>query len=36
MLPQRRVLDLAPGLIKDNQNEELEQLSRILEGSMNW
>lgn len=37
MLPQRRVLDLAPGLAgKDNQNEELDQLSSILEGSMSW
>jgi hydroxyacid-oxoacid transhydrogenase len=37
MLPQRRVLDLAPGLAgKENQAEELEQLSTILEGSMSW
>ncbi|BEI87691.1 uncharacterized protein CcaverHIS019_0104090 [Cutaneotrichosporon cavernicola] len=37
MLPQRRVLDLAPGLAgKDHQAEELEQLSTILEGSMSW
>lgn len=36
MLPQRRVLDLAPILVKDNQSEELDQLSHILEGSMKW
>lgn len=36
MLPQKRVLDLAPLLVKDNQNEELDQLSHILEGAMRW
>jgi hydroxyacid-oxoacid transhydrogenase len=36
MLPQRRVLDLAPRLVKDNQAEELDQLSSILEGAMAW
>ncbi|WOO76607.1 Hydroxyacid-oxoacid transhydrogenase, mitochondrial [Vanrija pseudolonga] len=36
MLPQRRVLDLAPLLIKDNQAQELEQLQGILEGAMRW
>jgi hydroxyacid-oxoacid transhydrogenase len=36
MLPQRRVLDLAPRLVKDNQAQELDQLSSILEGAMAW
>ncbi|KAK4685544.1 hydroxyacid-oxoacid transhydrogenase, partial [Tremellales sp. Uapishka_1] len=36
MMPQRRVLDLAPILSKDDKSEEREQLSRIIEGSMGW
>jgi len=36
MLPQRRVLDLAPRLVKDNQAQELEQLAGIVEGAMSW
>lgn len=36
MLPQRRVLDLAPRLVKDNQAQELDQLSHILQGAMTW
>ncbi|ORY34118.1 putative alcohol dehydrogenase [Naematelia encephala] len=35
-LPQRRVLDLAPILSKDNKDEEREQLTQIIEKSMNW
>ncbi|ADV20288.1 hydroxyacid-oxoacid transhydrogenase [Cryptococcus gattii E566] len=35
-LPQRRVLDLAPVLAKNNNAEEREQLSHIVERSMNW
>ncbi|KAL7421768.1 hypothetical protein Q5752_003539 [Cryptotrichosporon argae] len=36
MLPQRRVLDLAPVLAKDDQAEQREQLSHILEQSLAW
>ncbi|WVO16306.1 hypothetical protein L204_103981 [Cryptococcus depauperatus] len=35
-LPQRRVLDLAPLLAKDNNTEEREQLAHIVENSMSW
>ncbi|OCF40490.1 hydroxyacid-oxoacid transhydrogenase [Kwoniella heveanensis CBS 569] len=35
-LPQRRVLDLAPVLAKDNLAEEKEQLAKIVEGSLVW
>ncbi|KAK8864297.1 hypothetical protein IAR55_001543 [Kwoniella newhampshirensis] len=35
-LPQRRVLDLAPVLAKDNLAEEKEQLASIVEKSLNW
>ena len=35
-LPQRRVLDLAPLLSKDDKTEEREQLTGIIEGAMNW
>ncbi|WWD17406.1 hypothetical protein CI109_101847 [Kwoniella shandongensis] len=35
-LPQRRVLDLAPVLAKDNLAEEKEQLAAIVEKSLNW
>lgn len=35
-LPQRRVLNLAPGLSKDNAAEEKEQLAGIVEASMSW
>ena len=35
-LPQRRVLNLAPGLSRDNQEEEKEQLSGIIEKSLSW
>lgn len=36
MLPQKRVLDLAPILAKDNLEQEKEQLTGIIEASMNW
>jgi hydroxyacid-oxoacid transhydrogenase len=36
MLPQKRVLDLAPILAKDNLEQEREQLTGIIEASMNW
>lgn len=35
-LPQRRVLDLAPVLAKDNLALEKEQLAQIVEGSLSW
>ncbi|ODN79758.1 hypothetical protein L202_03670 [Cryptococcus amylolentus CBS 6039] len=35
-LPQRRVLDLAPVLAKDDKAEEREQLAHIVEKSLNW
>jgi hydroxyacid-oxoacid transhydrogenase len=35
-LPQRRVLDLAPVLSKDNKEEERAQLTGIIEESMTW
>lgn len=35
-LPQRRVLNLAPGLAKHNNAEEKEQLAGIIEDSMKW
>lgn len=36
MLPQKRVLDLAPILAKDNLERETEQLTDIIEKSMHW
>jgi hydroxyacid-oxoacid transhydrogenase len=35
-MPQRRVLDLAPILAKDDKAQEREQLTHIVEGSMSW
>lgn len=35
-LPQRRVLDLAPYISKDDKAQEREQLSHIVEESMSW
>jgi hydroxyacid-oxoacid transhydrogenase len=35
-LPQRRVLDLAPTLSKDDKALEREQLTQIVEGAMSW
>jgi hydroxyacid-oxoacid transhydrogenase len=35
-MPQRRVLDLAPILSRDDKAEEREQLTQIIEGSLNW
>jgi hydroxyacid-oxoacid transhydrogenase len=35
-LPQRRVLDLAPLLAKDDRAEQTEQLSGIIENSLRW
>ena len=35
-LPQRRVLDLAPILAKDDKAEQTDQLSSIIENSLRW
>jgi hydroxyacid-oxoacid transhydrogenase len=35
-MPQRRVLDLAPILAKDDKALEREQLTQIVEESMSW